>query len=71
MPTVCAAAARTATARVPVLQPTTAVRAWHARQTGQADIVGTNESGDAVVTRYVAPYHWNAIKAYRVARPIR
>ena len=48
---------------------TTAVRAWHARQSGQADIVGSDETGEPLVSRYVAPYHWGAIKAYRVRKP--
>lgn len=45
---------------------TTAVRAWHARQSGQADIVGNDDTGAPLVSRYVAPYHWAAIKAYRI-----
>lgn len=49
---------------------TTAVRAWHARQSGQADIVGNDETGEPLVSRYVAPYHWGAIRAYRVKRPV-
>lgn len=48
---------------------TTAVRAWHARQSGQADIVGNDDTGAPLVSRYVAPYHWAAIKAYRVKKP--
>ena len=48
---------------------TTAVRAWHARQSGQADIVGNDETGAPLVSRYVAPYHWGAIKAYRAKHP--
>lgn len=49
---------------------TTAVRAWAARQTGQADIVGSDDTGAPLVSRYVAPYHWAAIKAYRVRKPV-
>lgn len=48
---------------------TTAVRAWHARQSGQADVVGSDETGAPVVSRYVAPFHWTTIRAYRVKQP--
>lgn len=48
---------------------TTAVRAWHARQSGQADIVGFSDTGEPLVSRYVAPFHWKAIQAYRLRRP--
>jgi hypothetical protein len=44
---------------------TTAVRAWHARQSGQADIVGNDETGAPIVSRSVAPEHWGIIKGYR------
>jgi hypothetical protein len=49
---------------------TTAVRAWHARQSGQADIVGNDENGSPLVSRYVSGYHWATLKAYRVAPPV-
>jgi hypothetical protein len=45
---------------------TTATRAWAARQSGQADIVGTDETGAPVVSRFVSGFHWGIIKAYRV-----
>lgn len=48
---------------------TTAVRAWSARQSGQADIVGNDETGAPLVSRYVSGFHWSAIKAYRVVVP--
>ena len=48
---------------------TTAVRAWGARQSGQADIVGNDETGAPLVSRYVSGFHWAAIKAYRVKKP--
>jgi hypothetical protein len=48
---------------------TTAVRAWHGTQAGQTDIVGTDEMGAPIVSRFVAPFHWKAIQAYRVKRP--
>ena len=50
---------------------TTATRAWHARQSGQADIIGNDETGAPLVSRYVAGFHWAAIKAYRVVVPPR
>lgn len=48
---------------------TTATRAWHARQSGQADIVGNDDTGAPLVSRFVAPFHWGTIKAYRVKQP--
>lgn len=48
---------------------TTAVRAWGARQSGQADIVGNDDTGAPLVSRYVAPHHWGIIKAYRMKQP--
>lgn len=48
---------------------TTAVRAWHARQSGQQDIVGVDETGAPLVSRYVAPHHWGIIRAYRLKQP--
>lgn len=43
---------------------TTAVRAWHARQSGQVDIVGSDESGAPIVSRFVAPDHWRILRRY-------
>jgi hypothetical protein len=48
---------------------TTAVRAWHARQSGQADIIGNDETGAPLVSRFVSAYHWSTLKAYRVVVP--
>lgn len=48
---------------------TTATRAWHARQNGQADIIGNDDTGAPLVSRFVAPFHWGIIKAYRVKKP--
>jgi hypothetical protein len=48
---------------------TTATRAWAARQAGQADIVGNDETGAPIVSRFVSGFHWAAIKAYRVVVP--
>jgi hypothetical protein len=49
---------------------TTAVRAWHARQSGQADVIGNDETGAPLVSRYVSGYHWSTIRAYRVRRQL-
>jgi hypothetical protein len=49
---------------------TTAVRAWQARQSGQADVIGNDETGAPLVSRNVAPFHWKTIQAYRVRRQL-
>lgn len=43
---------------------TAVVRAWHARQAGQQDIVGTDETGQPIVSRYVAPRDRDTIDKY-------
>jgi hypothetical protein len=48
---------------------TTATRAWHARKNGQADIVGSDETGAPMVSRYVAPFHLGTLLAYRRVVP--
>ena len=48
---------------------TTAVRAWHARQSGQADIIGNTETGAPLVSRFVAPHHRGILMAYRPLVP--
>jgi hypothetical protein len=48
---------------------TTATRAWHARQNGQADLIGNDETGEPLVSRFVAPHHWRILKAYRLKQP--
>jgi hypothetical protein len=48
---------------------TTAVRAWHARQSGQADIIGNDDTGAPLVSRYVAPHHRGILAAYRPLVP--
>lgn len=45
---------------------TVAVRAWHARQTGQADIVGNDESGAPLVSRFVSFRDRKTIQRYKV-----
>ena len=48
---------------------TTVVRAWHARPNGQADVVGTDDTGAPIVSQHVAREHWGAIKSYRLKQP--
>lgn len=45
---------------------TTVTRAWHARQSGQVDIIGNSDTGEPTVSRFVAPYHHRIIDSYRV-----
>lgn len=47
----------------------TAVRAWRARQTGQADIVGNDETGAPLVSQFVAREHWGILRGYRAKGP--
>ena len=42
------------------------VRAWHARQTGQTDIVGTDETGNPVVSRFISGKDMKTIRRYKV-----
>jgi hypothetical protein len=42
------------------------VRAWHARQTGQTDIVGTDETGNPIVSRFVSGKDMKTIRRYKV-----
>jgi hypothetical protein len=49
---------------------TAVVRAWHARQSGQTDIVGNDETGAPIVSRYISGQDWFTLKAYRVAPPV-
>jgi len=48
---------------------TTVVRMWHARQSGQVDVVGNDETGEPIVSRNIAPSHWKTLKAYRRLLP--
>lgn len=45
---------------------TIAVRAWAARQAGQSDIVGTDEFGRPVISRYVAGRDRDTLRRYSV-----
>jgi hypothetical protein len=50
---------------------TMAVRAWHARQSGQTDIVGNDETGAPIVSRYLSARDRETLRRYRVMQPIR
>lgn len=45
-----------------------AVRSWHGRQSGQADLVGVNESGQPVVSRYVSVEDKRTLERYILPR---
>jgi hypothetical protein len=47
----------------------TAVRAWGARQSGQADVVGIDDTGAPIVSQFVAREHWGIIRGYRAKQP--
>lgn len=49
---------------------TMVVRAWHARQSGQTDIVGNDETGAPVISRFLSAQDWKTLIAYRVAPPV-
>lgn len=44
-----------------------AVRTWHARQTGQADEVGSEEGGEPTVTRYLSARDRRTLRSFRPA----
>jgi hypothetical protein len=44
---------------------TTAVRMWAGRQSGQADVVGNDDTGAPLVSQFVAKEHWGVITGYR------
>lgn len=49
---------------------TLAVRMWHGRQSGQADIVGNDENGSPVVSRFLSSQDLRTLKRYRkIVRP--
>lgn len=48
---------------------TAATRAWYARQSGQADIVGTDEMGRPVVSRFFSARDLGTLSIYRVDLP--
>lgn len=49
---------------------TLAVRTWHGRQSGQADIVGNDETGAPLVSRFLSAQDLRTLKRYRpINRP--
>lgn len=44
------------------------VRAWHARKTGQVDIIGADDTGAPLVSRYVSAQDMNTLRDFREAR---
>lgn len=46
------------------LAETAVVRAWHGRQSGQSDIIGNDETGAPVVSRFVSLKDRDTLKAY-------
>jgi hypothetical protein len=48
---------------------TSATRAWHSVQTGQTDIVGTNEMGQPLVSRFFSARDLATLRAYSVNIP--
>ena len=52
------------------LAVTAVVRAWHARQAGQSDIVGTDEYGKPVVSRYLSWRDRDTLLAYTRESPV-
>lgn len=48
-----------------------AVRAWHARESGQTDIVGTDEFGKPVVSRFFSARDLMTLKKYSAAVRVR
>jgi hypothetical protein len=48
---------------------TAATRAWHSAQAGQADIVGTNEMGAPMVSRFFSARDLGTLRAYSVDIP--
>lgn len=48
---------------------TAATRAWYARQSGQADIVGTDEMGRPLVSRFFSARDLGTLGVYRVDLP--
>lgn len=45
---------------------TVAVRLWHARESGQQDIVGTDEMGERLVSRFMSGRDRDTLRAYKL-----
>ncbi len=43
------------------------MRAWHARKTGQADIVGSEANGEPIVSRYLSTRDKMLLRSFRPA----
>lgn len=43
------------------------IRAWHARNAGQQDLVGTTETGDPIVSRFASQMDWRILRSFRPA----
>ncbi len=52
------------------LAETAVVRAWHGRQAGQADIIGSDEDGAPIVSRYVSSRDRETLNHYRWRRGV-
>lgn len=44
-----------------------AARAWHARNAGQVDIIGSDETGAPIVSRFASAMDWKLLKSFRPA----
>lgn len=44
-----------------------AIRAWHARNAGQVDIIGSDETGAPIVSRFASAMDWKILKSFRPA----
>lgn len=53
------------------LAETAVVRAWHGRQAGQADIIGSDETGSPIVSRFVSAKDRDTLEHYRWRRGVR
>lgn len=53
------------------LAETAVVRAWHGRQAGQADIIGSDENGEPIVSRFVSAKDRETLDHYTWRRGVR
>lgn len=44
-----------------------AIRAWHARNAGQQDIIGADETGEPIVSRFASRMDWRILHSFRPA----
>jgi hypothetical protein len=52
-------------AEVVEVAETTATRAWHGRQAGQADVIGSDDTGAPIVSRFLSARDRETLKAFR------